>query len=49
LLSANQMLLESIQHSDRILSVNGLSSLQVAAGAPGGTEDQRSESRIAIA
>ena len=51
LLSANQALLDSIQNSDRILSVDGLSSLQGdAADAHGARhEDRRSDSRIAIA
>jgi hypothetical protein len=39
LLSANQILLEAIQHSNRVLSVSGLSS----------NDDRRSESQIAIA
>ena len=50
LLSANQMLLESIQHSNRILSVNGLSSLHGAADAQQErNEDRHSGSRIATA
>ena len=51
LLSANQVLLDAIQQSDRILSVDGLSSLQggSADAARGRNEDRRSESRIAIA
>jgi GT2 family glycosyltransferase len=51
LLSANQVLLDAIQQSDRILSVDGLSSLQggLADAARGRNDDRRSESRIAIA
>lgn len=50
LLSANQILLEAIQHSNRVLSVSGLSSLKDAAESHlAWDEDRRSESRIAIA
>ena len=49
LLSANQALLDSIQHGDRIRAVNGLSSLRSASDAPDvWDEDQRPKSRIAI-
>jgi glycosyltransferase involved in cell wall biosynthesis/GT2 family glycosyltransferase len=50
LLSANQILLEAIQHSNRVLSVSGLSSLQGAAESRRTwNDDRRSESQIAIA
>ena len=49
LLSANQALLDSIQNSDRILSVDGLSSLQGGAADGARHQDRRSDSRIAIA
>jgi len=51
LLSANQVLLDAIQHSDRILSVDGLSSLQggAADAERSRNADRRSASRIAIA
>ena len=49
LLSANQALLDAIQHSDRIRAVNGLSSLKGASAAPEAwDEDQRPKNRIAI-
>jgi glycosyltransferase involved in cell wall biosynthesis/GT2 family glycosyltransferase len=50
LLSANQMLLDAVQHSDRILAVSGFSSLRTGAEAhPGWTGDQPSTGRIKIA
>jgi glycosyltransferase involved in cell wall biosynthesis len=50
LLSANQVLLDAIQHSNRILSVGGMSSLrEVAPTAPAQSEERRSKSEIAIA
>jgi glycosyltransferase involved in cell wall biosynthesis/GT2 family glycosyltransferase len=49
LLSANQMLLDAIQHTDRIASVSGLSSLKGSTEAHPAWGDGRSKNRIAIA
>lgn len=50
MLSANQTLLDAIQHSDRTLSVRGMSSLKGDGGVPQvWTDESRSESRIAVA
>ena len=50
LLSANQALLDAVQHSDRTLSISGLSSLNGAGDAPpDGDEAWRPMGRIAIA
>ncbi len=50
MLSANQTLLDAIQHSDRTLSVKGLSLLEGGDDAPQAwNAERRSESRIAIA
>jgi glycosyltransferase involved in cell wall biosynthesis/GT2 family glycosyltransferase len=50
LLSTNQALLDAVQHSDRTLSVSGLSSLQGADDAPQAwNEDRRLKNQIAIA
>ena len=48
MLSANQTLLDAIQHSDRTLSIKGLSSLH-GDGSQAWNDERRSESRIAIA
>ena len=49
LLSVNQTLLDAIQHSDRVRSVFGLSSLKVAVDTRRTNEDRRPKNRIAIA
>jgi len=50
MLSANQTLLDAIQHSDRTLSVRGISSLKGNGDDPQAWRDEpRSESRIAVA
>jgi glycosyltransferase involved in cell wall biosynthesis/GT2 family glycosyltransferase len=49
LLSANQMLLDAIQHTDRIASVTGMSSLKGGAEAHSAWGDGRVGDRIAIA
>ena len=49
LLSANQMLLDAIQHTDRIASVTGMSSLKGTAEARSAWDDGRAKNRIAIA
>jgi glycosyltransferase involved in cell wall biosynthesis/GT2 family glycosyltransferase len=50
LLSANQILLDAIQHSDRVMSVSGLSSLTTKVGSDRDSNDNRlAGGRIAVA